>query len=65
MVTLQVSVAKDGGVERVRIERDPGSGFGRAARACAFGKRWLPGLDGAGKPIAATRRVNVRFLRVD
>jgi periplasmic protein TonB len=63
VVALRVRVARDGGVEDVSIERDPGSGFGREAMRCARRKRWAPGLDAAGNPAAMTSRVNVRFTR--
>lgn len=63
VVTLRVSVAADGSVERALVERDPGFGFGREARRCALRKRWLVGLDRAGKPITAVARVRVRFTR--
>lgn len=63
VVALRVRVARDGSVEDVSIERDPGSGFGREAMRCARRKRWAPGLDAAGNPAAMSSRVNVRFTR--
>lgn len=63
VVTLSVSIAADGSVERVFVKNDPGHGFGREARRCALQKRWQSGRDRAGNPIAATRSLNVRFER--
>lgn len=63
LVTLRVSVSQDGSVSTVDVKEDPGDGFGREARRCAHRKRWAPGLDRAGKPIAATALIKVRFER--
>lgn len=63
VVTLSVRVSREGSVQDVTIERDPGSGFGREAQRCARSKRWAPGLDRAGNAVAMTSRVNVRFVR--
>jgi protein TonB len=63
VVALRVRVSREGSVEDVSVERDPGSGFGREAMRCARNKRWAPGLDAAGNPAAMTSRVNVRFIR--
>jgi protein TonB len=65
VVTLSVRVSQLGSVEDVSIAEDPGSGFGREAMRCARSKRWAPGLDRAGNPVAMTSRVKVRFVRSD
>lgn len=63
VVTLRVEVGADGGVQRVTLTSDPGSGFGREARRCASSKRWAAALDREGRPISAVATVNVRFDR--
>jgi protein TonB len=63
MVTLRLSVGVDGGVQGVSLVADPGNGFGREARRCAATKRFRPGLDRGGNPIAQQFTVNVRFRR--
>jgi periplasmic protein TonB len=61
-VALVVEVAADGKVLGVEVKQDPGYGFGREARACAFKKRWSPGLDRSGQPTRGKLPVNVRFV---
>jgi protein TonB len=61
VVGLEVEIAATGAVLSVAVQSDPGSGFGREARACALKKRWLPALDKHGQPIAHKHRVNVTF----
>lgn len=63
VVLLNVSVAASGQVAAVRVLKDPGSGFGREARRCAFSKRWVGGLDPSGRPVARAVSVSVRFQR--
>jgi protein TonB len=62
-VTLRVEVREDGRVETVVVEEERDRGFGREARRCALRKRWQPGLDRAGRPVAMTARVEVVFTR--
>ncbi|HVW24969.1 MAG TPA: energy transducer TonB [Polyangiaceae bacterium] len=62
-VRLGVAVGAHGDVGSVRALSDPGNGFAREARRCAMSKRWLPGLDRDGLPVAATVVVNVSFDR--
>lgn len=63
-VTLVVTVGTDGSAEKVSIMADPGSGFGRAARSCALGRRYKSGLDREGKPSRKTTApITVRFSR--
>lgn len=50
-----VSVSSVGG--------DPGYGFFERARRCAMADKFEPALDKAGKPMAATIKMTVRFTR--
>jgi protein TonB len=64
LVVIQVLVAADGRVEKVDLLKDPGFGFGAAARACARRARFTPALDENGRPIKAlSSPINVRFVR--
>jgi protein TonB len=64
VVTLIVTVRVDGTPQSVQVVRDPGHGFGRAARLCALSHRFSPGLDKSGAPtVATTPPFNVRFTR--
>lgn len=63
VVKLSIAIGTDGGVRSVSIASDPGSGFGREARRCAATKRFSPGLDREGRPVAKAFSVNVRFRR--
>ena len=63
VVTVQVTVRPDGSALSASVVSDPGHGFGRAARACALGRRYQPALDRSGSPTAASAPVNVRFNR--
>jgi protein TonB len=64
VATIVVTVSPDGTPASVSIVADPGSGFGRAARQCAFGRRYQPGLDRDGAPTKATTPpIRVRFSR--
>lgn len=63
VVGLEVEVAPSGAVLSVAIHSDPGSGFGREARACALKKHWLPALDKSGQAIQQKHRLNVTFKR--
>lgn len=62
-VSLHVQVTAAGKVEKVTVTDDPGYGFGRVAKQCAFRKRWDPGFDRLGKPTEATARLRVQFQR--
>jgi protein TonB len=63
-VTLQVDVRPDGTPAAVRVLSDPGNGFGREARRCALGKRFVPELDTDGNPVPGTTRpFRVHFSR--
>jgi periplasmic protein TonB len=64
VVLIAVTVQPDGSAKNVAIIRDPGHGFGAAARACALGQRFNPAWDREGQPIAATTPpITVRFTR--
>jgi protein TonB len=63
-VMIQVRVKPDGSPESVAVLQDPGHGFGREARKCAMRKKFSPGLDPDGRPIAGTTKpFRVRFER--
>jgi protein TonB len=62
-VSMMVTVRADGTVQDARIANDPGHGFGRMARQCAFRQRFDPALDRAGKPVLSTLRLGVTFQR--
>lgn len=56
VVLVAVTVRADGSAESVDVLDDPGNGFGRVARACALGHRFLAALDREGRAIRATTR---------
>jgi periplasmic protein TonB len=63
-VTIMVTVRPDGSALSVTVVKDPGHGFGRAARMCALAKRYTPPLDRKGAPITGpTPPIIVRFTR--
>jgi len=63
-VDLSVEVAPDGHVAHVRILRDPGFGFGAAARACALRTPFTPALNRGGQPVIAwSPTIRVIFRR--
>jgi len=51
---IAVQVKPDGSAESVDVVRDPGHGFGRAAKSCAMRERFLTALDGAGRAVTGT-----------
>jgi protein TonB len=66
LVETEVTVGPDGRVKDVRVLRDPGNGFGRAAIQCA--RRQSPdafevALDRDGNPILGKKNVRIRFTR--
>jgi protein TonB len=64
VVVLVVTVRPDGTALSAKVVSNPGYGFGEAARICALGRRYTPGLDKMGTPITATMPpVKVRFSR--
>lgn len=59
-----VTVRPDGTPSNVKVVSDPGHGFGRAARMCALGRRYQPGLNADGEPTTmSTPQISVRFTR--
>jgi periplasmic protein TonB len=63
-VLISVTVLPNGSPRSVTVLRDPGLGFGPAARSCAMGQRYLPALDRNGVPVTATTPpITVRFTR--
>lgn len=64
VATIVVTVGEDGSPRSVSVVSDPGSGFGRAARQCALGRRYVAGLDRDGNATTATTPpIRVRFSR--
>lgn len=63
-VVIAVTVQASGTPKSVAVLRDPGHGFGAAARACAMGQRFKPALDRDGNGVLATTPpITVRFSR--
>jgi periplasmic protein TonB len=63
-VLISVTVLPNGAPRSVAVLRDPGHGFGAAARSCALGERYRPALDRDGNPaLATTPPITVRFTR--
>ena len=64
IVLIAVTVLPSGTAKAVTVLRDPGHGFGAAARACAMGQRFSAALDRQGNPVQATTPpITVRFTR--
>jgi protein TonB len=63
VVVVQVTVDADGRASSASVVREPGHGFGRAARACALARRYQPAFDRSGSPVVASSVVNVRWNR--
>lgn len=64
VAVIVVTVRPDGSPQSVKVVSDPGSGFGRAARMCALGRRFNAGFDRTGQPTtASTAPIRVRFSR--
>ena len=63
VVQVAVTVTPQGRARTATVLRDPGSGFGRAARACALRNTYSPGLNSSGQPVEQTFPVKVRFTR--
>ena len=63
-VVVRVFVDVDGNVLDVRVQVDPGDGFGEAAAVCARAATLRPALDSDGRPVAAwSPPIRVRFSR--
>jgi protein TonB len=64
VVLIAVTVLPGGTAKAVTVLRDPGHGFGAAARACAMGQRFNAALDRQGTPVQSTTPpITVRFTR--
>ncbi len=64
VATIVVTVRPDGSPASVSVIADPGAGFGRAARKCALGRRYVAGLDKDGeKTTTTTPPIRVKFSR--
>lgn len=64
VVTLVATVGPNGKAMGIAVVTDPGYGFGREARRCAFKLQYRPALDRAGTPIEAyTAPFSIRFTR--
>ncbi len=64
VVRVVVTVTAAGRARSVSVLNDPGHGFGRLARQCAFRQTYTPGRDRYGKPVARTTPpFTVRFNR--
>lgn len=64
VVQLTVTVGPNGRAKSVTILKDPGNGFGQAARGCAFRKQFNAALDRSGTAITmSTPPFTVRFRR--
>ena len=64
VVQLVVNVGADGLPKAVTVIKDPGNGFGRQARSCAFRHQFTAGLDKSGHAVTgSTPPFTVRFNR--
>jgi protein TonB len=62
-VQVAVTVSSDGRGRTATVLKDPGFGFGKAARACALRQAYTSALNALGQPIEQTRTFNVKFTR--
>jgi protein TonB len=62
-VQVVVTVTKDGRASNVAVPKDPGFGFGKAARSCALRKAYAVALNAAGEPVEQTTSIIVNFTR--
>ncbi|MFZ5890063.1 MAG: hypothetical protein ACOY0T_03265 [Myxococcota bacterium] len=64
VVMITVTVSPEGRAKNVTVLKDPGHGFGKLARDCAFRMPFAAGLDPTGKPTTKTTvPFPVRFRR--
>lgn len=64
VVRVVVTVTAQGKARSVSVLNDPGHGFGRLARQCAFRQTYSPGRNRYGKPVSRTTPpITVRFTR--
>jgi protein TonB len=62
-VQIAVTVTADGRARTVTVLKDPGFGFGRAARSCALRTAYTAALNSEGQPVEQTFTFGVRFTR--
>jgi protein TonB len=62
-VMLELHIGADGAADEVTVVKDPGYGFGRAAKQCALHQHHTPALDREGNPVASNLAVRVHFSR--
>jgi periplasmic protein TonB len=62
-VQVVVTVTREGRARTATVLKDPGFGFGKAARACAMRNAYAAALDASGKAVEQSFSVNVRFTR--
>lgn len=62
-VSIAVTVSGDGRAKSVTVLKDPGFGFGKAARSCAMRMSYKPALNATGQAVEQTFSFNVRFVR--
>ncbi len=62
-VILRVTVEPAGSVSAAQVVRDPGHGFGRAARTCALGYKFDPAKDANGAAVKSQTLLVIRFQR--
>ena len=53
-VMLELNIGAAAAPDEVTVVKDPGYGFGRAAKQCALHQHTLPALDREGNPVAST-----------
>jgi protein TonB len=63
VVFVSISVDAKGRPDAVSVLRDPGDGFGRAARACALRGSFVPAADEHGRPVSDTFKMRIQFTR--
>jgi periplasmic protein TonB len=62
-VQLVITVTSEGRAKSVTVLKDPGFGFGRHAKQCAFRKAYEPGLNSFGKAVEMSMPVGISFTR--
>jgi protein TonB len=62
-VQIAVTVTADGRARSVTVLKDPGFGFGRAARSCALRTAYTAALNSDGQAIEQTITFGVKFTR--
>jgi protein TonB len=62
-VAIAVTVGADGRAKSATVLKDPGYGFGKAARAWAMRMAYTPALNAAGKAVEQTFTFTVKYTR--